>query len=225
MRDENDGAALLIELLEELQHLVARFGVQRAGRLIRHDDGRVRRDGAGDGDTLLLAAGHLRWLIPAAVDKADALERLDGQLVPVVDADALIDKRQLDVLLHGERLDEVILLENKADLFVADARELHIAQLAHVRSLEQILAVGRHVEAAEHVHHRRFARTGLSDDGNELAPVDGKRNAVERADLALKALGVDLINVSQFDQFRHGAILNIPCRNCPSWWRSRSYTV
>ena len=44
VRDENDGAALLVELLEEFQHLKARFGVQRAGRLIRHDDGRVRRD-------------------------------------------------------------------------------------------------------------------------------------------------------------------------------------
>ena len=121
MRDENDGAALLVELLEEFQHLKARFGVQRAGRLIRHDDGRVRRDGAGDSHALLLAAGHLRGLVLAAVGQADALERLDGQLVPVVDAEALIDQRQLDILLHGERLNEVILLEDESDLLVADA--------------------------------------------------------------------------------------------------------
>ena len=182
---------------------MARFGVQRAGRLIRHDDGRVRRDGAGDGDALLLAAGHLRGLVFAAVGQTDALEGLDGHLVPVVDAEALIDQRQLDILLHGERLNEVVLLEDESDLLVADARELGIAQLAHIRSVEQILAVGRDVQTAEHVHHRRFARAGLTDDGDELAPVDGKRNAVERADLALKALGVYFIDVSQFDQLCH----------------------
>ena len=40
MGDENDGAALLVQLLEEAQHLVARPGIQCAGRLIRQQDRR-----------------------------------------------------------------------------------------------------------------------------------------------------------------------------------------
>src|SRR2546423_9010458 len=56
VRDLNDGRALLVQTLEEFHDLAPLRGVQIAGRLIREDELRVRDDGAGAGDELLLYA-------------------------------------------------------------------------------------------------------------------------------------------------------------------------
>ena len=50
---------LLIQLLEEPQHLPARPGIQRAGGLIRQNDRGIPRQRSCDGYPLLLTAGEL----------------------------------------------------------------------------------------------------------------------------------------------------------------------
>ena len=46
-------------ITESLQHLPAGFGVQGAGGLVSHDNGRAGSNRPGDGHPLLLATGHL----------------------------------------------------------------------------------------------------------------------------------------------------------------------
>ena len=200
MGDEDDGAALPVELLEELQHLLARPGVQRAGGLIRHDDRGMGGDGPGDGDPLLLAAGHLGGIVPAPVGQAHPLQRLQRQLLPVDGIDAPVDEGQLHILLHGEGLDEVILLEDEADLLVADAGELAVGEVLDVRAVQKVGAPGGDVQAAQDVHEGGLAAAGLAHHGHELPVVDGQRDAVQRADLALQALAVDLVDIPQFNE-------------------------
>ena len=52
-----------------------------------------------------------------------------------------------------------------------------------IDALEEVMAAGRLVEAAENVHQRRFARARRAHDGDELAGLDGEADAAQRFDL------------------------------------------
>ena len=55
----DNGGSLFVQFGQELHHFGSVLGVQVTGRLIGEDDLRVRNDGTGNGDTLLLASGQL----------------------------------------------------------------------------------------------------------------------------------------------------------------------
>ena len=130
-----------------------------------------------------------------AVGKPHPLQRLQRHLPPLLHANALIDQRQLHVFQHVQVLDQVVLLEDEADLLVADAAQLPVAQLPDVHPVQQILAPCGDVQTAQHVHHGRLAGAGLAHHRHELALFNIQRNAVQGPDLALKALAVDLIDI------------------------------
>ena len=69
--DDDDGAALPVELFEEGEDFLAGAGIQGAGGFVGQDDRRVGDDGAGDGDALPLTAGKLVGLVMAAFAQAD----------------------------------------------------------------------------------------------------------------------------------------------------------
>ncbi len=66
MGHDDQGLALFIEIVKELQDLGAGGGIQIPGRLVRQEDQRVIHQSAGDGHALLLAAGELGGLVIAA---------------------------------------------------------------------------------------------------------------------------------------------------------------
>ena len=58
--DEQVGEAeLVLQVLEQVEHLGADRDVERAHRLVEHDELGVERQGAGDADALALPAGEL----------------------------------------------------------------------------------------------------------------------------------------------------------------------
>jgi hypothetical protein len=59
VRDEDDREALLMQLPEQLDHGRGHLGVEIPGRFVGPDDARLAREGAGNGDALLLPAGQL----------------------------------------------------------------------------------------------------------------------------------------------------------------------
>ena len=86
----------------QLAHNVeARGGVQIAGRLVRHDDGRLCRHGACDSNALLLAAGHLTRAVIHALSPTE--QRVSGKPSALLPADAAVNERQLDVLDRCQR--------------------------------------------------------------------------------------------------------------------------
>src|SRR5690606_36357366 len=95
VRDDHDGVTLTVERLEKLHDLLARAGVQVAGRLVGQQDGRVIDQGAGDGDTLPLTARELVRLVVHTVRQAHVLQRLRGQLVSLALAETGVDEREL----------------------------------------------------------------------------------------------------------------------------------
>ena len=72
--DQDDGPAGGMEVVEELDDLGAGVAVEVARRLVGEEDGRLRDEGAGDPDALLLAARQLGRLVVQAVAQAQPLE-------------------------------------------------------------------------------------------------------------------------------------------------------
>src|SRR5689334_11809413 len=59
VRDVENRLALLVQPLQQLEHLLGRARIEVARRLVPDDELRVARERAGDRDTLLLAPGEL----------------------------------------------------------------------------------------------------------------------------------------------------------------------
>lgn len=79
--DEDDGVALLMQLLQHPQHFAAGVRIQRAGGLVGQDDRRVAHQRPRDGNALLLAAGELIGLVPDLVAQAHLLQHGAGAAV------------------------------------------------------------------------------------------------------------------------------------------------
>ena len=115
--------------------------------------------------------------------------------------DAGVEHRQLDVA-HDRRLgQQVVLLEDEADLLVADRRQLGARQLVHLPPVEGVAARRRQVEAAEDRHQRALAGPRGADQGDELALLDASCRCPRRACTALPLRAVDLGQASGFDDF------------------------
>ena len=78
--DQHPGGAGVAAAAQQAQDLLAGVGVERAGRLVGQDQPPLADDRAGDGDPLLLAAGHLVGEPVGQVGDADLLQR--GQRQP-----------------------------------------------------------------------------------------------------------------------------------------------
>ena len=129
-----------------------------------------------------------------AVGKPHALERRGDALRPLRRLYAAVDERQLHVLLRRELGDKVEVLENKADLLVADTGELLFAVILDGDTVEPVRPGVCHIQTADDVHQRGFAAAGRADDAHKLFRENVQRHMVERVDALLTDL-VDLGNV------------------------------
>ena len=85
---------------------------------------------------------------------------------------ALVGERELDVLEHGVLLDQVIRLEDEAEVAAADLGQLVVVEPGDVAIAQEILAAGRAVEAAQQVEHGALARARGSHDGDVFAGIE-----------------------------------------------------
>src|SRR5262249_22629844 len=155
LRDEHERGAVIADMrLKDLHDSGSVLAVEVAGRLIGKQQPRAIDKGAGDGNTLLLAAGQLAGQVFQAMPQADRIERLlcgPASLAPGSPAEY---QRQLNVRPCGPRGDEVERLEDHADDSQAVGGEPVAAQLSKVVVLDLDAAGGRAVEAAEEIKQR-----------------------------------------------------------------------
>ena len=173
--------------------MAAGLGVQGAGGLVGHDDGRVGADGPGDGHPLLLAARHLGGPVTRPVEHAHLVQGLLHPNVPLVDGHALVDEGQLHVFRGVEGGDQVVALEDEADLLVSEMGLLLIGEAGDIGAVQVVFPVGGDVQQPQHVHEGGLARAGGADDGHELPPVDLEIEAVQSPDLVFLSLIINLI--------------------------------
>ena len=131
--DHHDRLAELVDrAAQQVEHVAARLRVEVAGRLVGEHDRRARDQRARDRDPLSLAAGQLVRPVLAPVAEADGLDqRLEPGLVRLVAADP---DRQQDVLLGVQDRQQVVALEDEADLLAPQQRELAVGELVEARA-------------------------------------------------------------------------------------------
>ncbi len=182
VRHDQDGDAGLVEFLEQLHDLHARGGVEGAGGLIGQQHDRRVYERAGDGDPLLLSAGELCGDVSHAVTEPHPFERRLGPRAPLPARHARVQERQLDVVEGTGAAEQVELLEDEADLPVANLREGVPGQFGNRLPVDDDAPAGGGVEAADHVHEGRLAGTGRPHHGQELPAFDAHRHVVQGAD-------------------------------------------
>ena len=134
--------------------------------------------------------------------KSDTFERLGGKPVPFLGFHSSVNQRKLNVSLRREARYEVEALENKADFTVSDIAQLVVVHIGNILAVENICSACHNVKQSEHIHQRGFARAGVTDDGNEVALIYAKINAVKRPDLVFARI-VYFVCVFQFNKMRH----------------------
>ncbi len=83
---------------------------------------------------------------------------------------------------------QVIALEDKAEVVAAQAGERQRIERRGILSPEQILATAGAIEAAQQVHQGRFAGAGGANDGDHLSGFDNEIEGMEDGHLLLAAL-------------------------------------
>ena len=171
--DENDGDAVVpVELLEHLEDLLARVGIEVPCRLVREEHLGKVDERPGDCDALLLSAGELGRLMMGPVGQAHFFEHLHGPLPLLMLGEALPRVAQgHENVLQGSRAgEEIEALKDEADDPVAQAGPLLRAETGDLPAVEPVLAGGGVVEAPEDVHERALARAARAHERHQLAP-------------------------------------------------------
>ena len=145
------------EFGHHIKHLVDHLRVERRCRLIEEHDFRFHRESAGDGHTLLLAAGQLcRHLLGLGIH-ADTREQIHGQILCLVLGHmAHFDWRERHILENRFIGEQVEGLEHHAD-FGAESREL-LALLRQRLAVDADIARIDGLETVDGAAHRGFAR-------------------------------------------------------------------
>ena len=183
-----------------LLHRLFALGIERAGRLIEQQDGRVAQDGAGDGDALALAAGEgdaagTEMRCHALRQGGDKISRCrrpgcrqHGGVIGLGPAIA-------DILGHGGGEDHR-LLRHQAQ---AAAQGLGLHQ-ADIGAIDQHAAGLRVAEAQQQLQHRGLARAGGADQGDRFSWFQRERYVAE-------CWGIGAGGVVETDAFKGHAAL------------------
>ena len=177
---DGDHGAASGELLQSVLDHLLRLGVEGRGRLVEQEDRSGLEQGAGDGETLLLAAGEEASLVPdhglvavglghdEIVGVGEACRLLDFGLrgVETAEADVLVDRV----------VEEKALLRHDADLLAQREK----GQVAQVSAVDQDSALLRVVEAEQEGKERALSRAAGADQrdlhsrlDDETDPGDG----------------------------------------------------
>src|SRR6266446_2593682 len=169
MRDLNDRRPTCIQLLEHLHDLLALARMQVPSGFISQDEFWICDHSASYTNELLLATGKLARIEVLLPDDAKAIERVAHNRITACLVYVPIRKRYVQVLIDGEVVEQMVVLENKSDFLVAQGGPLFRFQGMDARITEVVFAAPGMVVHAEDMKERRLARAGWAHDGNEVA--------------------------------------------------------
>ena len=169
-----------MELLKKGHNLVAGACVEVAGGFVGQDDDGVGDKGAGNGHTLLLAAGELCRSVVDALFEPHAVDDFHSALIPLTSRVMLVvHQRQLDILEHRGARQQVVVLEDETYLTVAYVGQLVAAEGGHIGAVDDIVAGGGGVETAQDVEQGGFAAARGAHDADKLARFDAEGDATQ----------------------------------------------
>ena len=133
--------------------------------------------------------------------QADLVQRRHAEFAPLPGGHAAVDQRQLDIFQSGGAGQEIVALEDKADIEIAQQSAAAPVERASIRAEKIVAAGSRRVEAADNVHGSGFAGAGRPHDGDELALIDRQIDARQRVHLGL-AMAVGFPDIVKPDERR-----------------------
>ena len=95
---DDDGHARFVQVLQNLHNLYGSFAVEGAGRFVGKDNLGLGNQRTGNGDTLLLSAGHLIGHVVRPVFQSQTLQLLQCHGIALPAAYALIEERESYIL-------------------------------------------------------------------------------------------------------------------------------
>ena len=128
--EDEGGVGFRCKGADEFEGLLGVFGVEGAGGFVGEDELGAVGEGAGDGDALLLADGQFSGFVGDAVVQADAFEEVVGPLFVGVAAGE--GHSHEDVFHGGEAGEEVVGLEDVADVLAAEVVAVGFGELGEV---------------------------------------------------------------------------------------------
>ena len=90
-----------------------------------------------------------------------------------------IGERQVNVLLHGEVVEQVVALKDHAHILLGELGALLALHLVHALLAEPVFALPLVIEQGEHIEQRRLARSRRTHDGDEFALTNFQINAAQ----------------------------------------------
>ena len=169
MRHHDDRRPASVHLFDEVEHLARHQRIEISGRLVRQEQARLAREGAGDGHALLLPSGKLCREVAHARAETHLLQRRFDAALALGGGKTPVAQRHVDVVEEVQVGNQIETLEDKADLLIAQARALVVGQAADLLAVEHVLTTARRLEQTGDVQERRFARTRGTGHGHEFA--------------------------------------------------------
>src|SRR6056297_172274 len=184
MGDHHDRLAEVVDgRPHERQDLGTGHRVEVAGGFVGEDDLRSRSERPSDGDTLLLTTGELARPMLQSVAESDGVDYVVDPLL--VTRFATEHHRQADVLLGGQRRDQVEGLEDETDLGAPELGDLLVVERGEVGVADERGTRRQRVEPGQAVQQRRLAGTRRSHDRAELARLERHGDTVEGVNLGV----------------------------------------
>src|SRR5213083_2874247 len=120
----DDRGPFPIQFLEKLHDLSALFGMQVPGGLIGQQQTRTSNNRPSHSYQLLETAREPAGINVLASDHADAIQHVGHQRLAFRLSDVPIGKRNFEILRHCEIVEQMELLENKADVALVEFASL-----------------------------------------------------------------------------------------------------
>ena len=155
MSDENDRVSLARQVPQQRHDFDAALAVERTGGLVGQHDTSAVHQRARNRDALLLPSGKLAGPVRKPLTQSERAEQLFRTRIALRRRHARIDRRHLDVFERGHGADEVVALENEAECFTPQPRQLVALETRDVLAHEAV---------AEDVHQRGLARPRRAHD-------------------------------------------------------------
>src|SRR5258708_31738996 len=214
VRDLNDGSAGVVQALEELHDFIALRGVEIAGGLVSEDELRILNHRAGHANQLLLSAGKLVGEEVFLADDVEAIEDVADEADALLVRNVFIGERDFEIFEDGEIVDQVIALENEADVGLVQLVAFLDIEFVDRLIVKVVFAAPRAVEHADDAEQSGFSRAGRAHEGDEFALLNVQRDAAQHKKLAAASLE-NFLEISQLNQRFHKISLS-PEYTCPS---------
>ena len=169
MGHDDEGLLELVpQFEEELMQFAGVVGVEVAGGLVGEDDLGFVDEGAGHGHPLLLAPRQLGRLVGDPLLEMQEVEQLLRLFQRLLAGEPRDHGRQGHILRGRELGQQMVELEDEADVTVAEVRQRLVLEAADVGALDDDGPAVGAVERADDVQQGRLAGTGRADNRHYL---------------------------------------------------------